>query len=418
MTPSEKIRLFRNRFRGRRDVVPRFWRSPKSGRSGYTPLCRNEWQRPRCQKGRRASACARCGHMDPVPLSDSLLWRHFSGEHILGVYPLLPDGTCHFIAADFDNHTGDRNPLRDVLAFYEVCQVQEMPCHVCRSKSGTGYHAFMFFRSPVSAAKARCAAFALLQEAEIVGPDAAVSSFDRLFPNQDRLSGKGLGNLIALPFQGSAAREGHTLFLDPATGFTGPHRNPWAYLAQMETVSETALDGLMADWGLKLPVAPRAAVYPAVQRPVQAGATPVPYPPSDFERIAAQCPFIAHCRDDAATLSEPDWYILLTVSARCRDGRRLSHRLSAPYPGYSFGETDAKIIRALTCTGPYLCRTISRISGRYCRTCPHSGRIRSPITLGRGFRGYPPPDRSASVSDLHEPRPYFRTVSRPTPPPH
>jgi hypothetical protein len=133
------------------------------------------------------------------------------------------------------------------------------------------------------------------------------------------------------------------------------------------------------------------------------------YPVPDFDRIAARCAFIAHCRDDATTLSEPDWYILLTIAARCRGGRRLAHRLSAPYPRYRAAETEAKIDRALSCTGPYRCGTIARINGRFCQTCSHAGRISSPIRLGYG-----PP--SAEGLSTGEPLPAYGPSAGRTPP--
>ncbi len=146
-------------------------------------------------------------------------------RHVLGIYPMLPDHTCRVLVADFDDHSGNRNPLKDVLAFHEVCMVQDLPGHVLRSRSGNGFHVWFFFEKPVPAWKARCVGIALLREAEIIGLETDMSSFDRLFPAQDRISGKGFGSLVALPFQGNAVRKGHTLFLDPDTGFESGRRS-------------------------------------------------------------------------------------------------------------------------------------------------------------------------------------------------
>jgi len=239
-----KINIFKRTFHGRRDVVPKFWQS-KTGSSGYSPLCRNEWKEDVCKK-----PCRSCQNADYIPLSDQLILDHFKGNHILGVYPLLKDNTCNFIAGDFDNHSGDRGALSDVKAFYEVCQVQEIPCYVLRSKSGKGYHTYIFFNKPVPAWKARSVAFALLQEARIIGDDADISSFDRLFPNQDELTGKGLGNLIALPFQGKAGKAGHTLLLDPSD-YTKPYNDQWEALSEIKRIGESDLDSLIDEWDLE-----------------------------------------------------------------------------------------------------------------------------------------------------------------------
>ena len=216
MDLSDKVRLFRSVFKGREDIVPRYWISKDGGRSGYSPLCRNEWKEGICQK-----PCRNCLNSDYIPLSDDLVIDHFKGRHILGVYPLLQDNSCNFIVADFDDHHGivGKSLLDDVKSFHEVCWVQGIPCHVLRSKSGRGYHVYSFFDYPVPAWKARVVYFAFLEEAQLLDTDGygvrdkvtdditddvaddvadegsidqtSSSGFDRLFPNQDHLSGGG-----------------------------------------------------------------------------------------------------------------------------------------------------------------------------------------------------------------------------------
>lgn len=246
---QEKINTFGNTFRGRRDVVAKYYQS-KTGEPGYSPLCKNEWKQGVCNKCLK-KPCRTCLNADYIPLSDQLILDHFKGNQILGIYPLLKDNTCWFIAGDFDNHTGDRDPLEDVKVYYEACQMQDIPCYVLRSKSGAGYHAYIFFSSPLHAWKARIVAFALLKEAQIIGEDIELSSFDRLFPNQDELTGKGFGNLIALPFQGKAARNEHTKFLDPDSDFIVPFYDQWGVLAGIEKIGETVLDDLIKSWNLE-----------------------------------------------------------------------------------------------------------------------------------------------------------------------
>jgi len=202
-------------------------------------------------KGKIRNACTDCKNTDYNPLSEQLILEHFKGRHILGVYPLLENNTCNFISPDHDNHSGDRDPLTDVRAFYEVCQVQDILTYPLRSKSGNGYHSYIFFDAPVPAWKARAVTFALLLEAGVIGGDVELSSFDRLFPNQDELSGKGLGNLIGLPLQGKVAKKGHTLFLDPASGLKEPFKDQWGLLADIERVTEKQLDDLIEAWDLK-----------------------------------------------------------------------------------------------------------------------------------------------------------------------
>ena len=97
----DPYRAYLDAFQGRRDIVPKFWSSKKTGQSGYSPICRNDGVNGVCSK-----PCRTCSNADYVPLSDQLLFDHFQGRCILGLYPLMPDGTAHLIAADFDDHDG------------------------------------------------------------------------------------------------------------------------------------------------------------------------------------------------------------------------------------------------------------------------------------------------------------------------
>jgi hypothetical protein len=244
MTVLSKVQTFLNTFHGRRDVVPRYWQS-KAALKGFSPICHNEWKEGVCKK-----PCRTCPNAQYIPLSESLILDHFKGKHILGVYPLLQGNTLNFIACDLDNHNGDRDPLKDLRALAEVCQVSEIPLYGLRSKSGKGYHAYLFFVHPVPAWKTRIVYFALLREAQVIGEDLELSSFDKLIPDQDNLDGKKFGNLIALPFQGNAAKQDHTLFLDPATGFTKPYSDQWGVLQTLVRWNEAALDTIVKDWKL------------------------------------------------------------------------------------------------------------------------------------------------------------------------
>lgn len=104
----------------------------------------------------------------------------------------------------------------------------------------------------------------------------------------------------------------------------------------------------------------------------------------DFGAILAGCAYLRHCRDDAAALPECEWHAMLTVVAQCRDGERLSHELSAPYPRYNPRETQRKFRAARQADKPLRCATIRDDRGgeAYCAGCPHWGRIASPIVLG------------------------------------
>lgn len=378
LTP-ENIALFRSTFKGREDVVPAFWKSKRrDGKSGYSFLCGNKWDPELCNlKKKIRDGCRKCKNADYTPLSDELIEKHISNPwNILGVYPLQKDNTCHFIAADFDKHKpNDPDPIEEVKRFVETCEIQEIPRSVLRSKSGNGYHVYIFFTAAVPAWKARAVAFTLLGEAGVIGDDVEISTFDRLFPNQDVLSGKGFGNLISLPFQASASKKGHTLILDPETDYQRPYVDQWDILRNIEKVSESDLDALIEDWGLKREEPKRAqSDFEPIREEKQLAV---------FSRVKNGCSFIKHCCDDADKLPEFEWYAFLTIVGRCKDGRRLAHKYSEDHPAYNYEDTESKLEHALIDTGPYTCKTIKdRINSKYCGRCSSKNKVKSPIVLG------------------------------------
>ena len=119
---EEKIALFRSLFRGREDVYPRRFESRKTGKSGYAPACANEWVRGICEKPR--IKCAECPHRRFLPVTDDVIRWHLSGRDdagqpfVAGVYPMLLDETCFFLAVDFDKNGW----LEDARAFMETCR--------------------------------------------------------------------------------------------------------------------------------------------------------------------------------------------------------------------------------------------------------------------------------------------------------
>ncbi len=226
----EKVNLFSSVFSGRTDAIPRYYEftSQDSGNliKGYNPICDLQFKQecPKKSDPNNKTTCRICNLRKLTPLSDEMIKKHLFGKHILGIYPLLTDNTCNLIAADFDDHKGTRSPLADIKLFYEVCEFNEIPCYIELSKSGMGYHAWTFFDQALPAAVVRQIWFDLIEEADIP------PSFDRLFPNQNNLTGKKLGNLIAMPFQGIETSNNKTLFMSPESDFTEPYPDQWEFL--------------------------------------------------------------------------------------------------------------------------------------------------------------------------------------------
>lgn len=242
LTVEEKIAIFKNLFRGRDDVFAVYWEKADKSASGYTPSCLNEWKPGLCYKLSRQK-CKDCPHAKYAGLNDYYLSQHLAGLKLFGIYPLFESNESYLIAADFD----DKNWNRDILRFYKKCQEYNLPACVERSKSGNGGHAWIFFEDKYPAFKARNIATSILREAKIIDQFSKEDSFDRLFPNQDEHSGKGFGNLIALPLHGKARENGNTIFLDPENGLL-PFADQWEYLKQIQKIPISRLDKLYGDF--------------------------------------------------------------------------------------------------------------------------------------------------------------------------
>jgi superfamily II DNA or RNA helicase len=234
--PEIKIALFRSLFKGRKDVYAKRFESKKTGKSGYQPACRNEWVRGICEKPR--TRCGSCTQRSFEPVTDDVIRNHLTGFIVMGVYPLLANETCHFLAIDFDKETW----REDVRAFMDTCKLEEIPAYLERSRSGNGAHVWIFFDKPVPAVKARKLGSFLMTRTLDTRPEIGLNSFDRFFPNQDTMPKGGFGNLIALPLQKKAREKNHSVFLDDNMI---PYADQWSFLASIKQIDENKLDYLI-----------------------------------------------------------------------------------------------------------------------------------------------------------------------------
>jgi superfamily II DNA or RNA helicase len=242
---AQKITLFRDLFRGREEVFPRRWENARSGQAGYSPVCRNEWVRGVC--GKPEVKCGECPNQAFIPFGDDVLRSHLTGksagnsiDFTAGIYPMLPDETCWFLAADFDKKSWQQ----DVAAFRYTARAKGVPVAIERSRSGNGAHAWIFFVEPVSAAEARRLGSLLITATMERCPDIGFDSYDRFFPSQDTMPAGGFGNLIALPFQSRPREKGNSVFVDDDFR---PYDDQWAYLSEIGRISRNELLSLVAE---------------------------------------------------------------------------------------------------------------------------------------------------------------------------
>ncbi len=232
-SPTEaNVALFRGLFRGREDVFPVRWEG-KDGRSSYSPACGNKSNRLLCDKPK--IKCADCENRKLLPVTDQVIYDHLIGKHTIGVYPLLLNETCWFLAVDFDKQTWHE----DAAVFTNISEELGILPVVERSRSGHGAHIWFFFDRPIPAPLARKFGCILLSRTIERRHQIGLDSYDRLFPSQDTLPKGGFGNLIALPLQPKPGHKGNSLFLNRAFD---PYPDQWLFLSSVGRIPQERIE--------------------------------------------------------------------------------------------------------------------------------------------------------------------------------
>jgi hypothetical protein len=222
---EQKLVIFRGIFRGREDVYPVRW-TGKAGTSGYAPECSNKFVRPLCDI--EHVRCRACRNRAYRPVTDEAILGHLKGRHVMGIYPLLPDDTCWFLAIDFD----EKQWQRDIGAARDTCRTLGIPSYVERSRSGNGGHLWFSFDQAILASEARKLGTYVLTETMRQYPNLSFSSYDRFFPSQDTMPKGGFGNLIALPLQGASRAKDNSVFVnDEFVAYSGDEQ--WKILSEV-----------------------------------------------------------------------------------------------------------------------------------------------------------------------------------------
>jgi superfamily II DNA or RNA helicase len=232
-----QIALFRSLFRGREDVYPVRWEGRK-GNSGYSPACANEWNRTFCRKP--MLKCSDCENRDLKPVTDEVIRGHLLGKQTVGVYPLLPDETCWFLAVDFDK----KGWQEDAAVFLKICREMGIPAALERSRSGKGGHVWIFFDRPVPASLARKFGCTILTRSMERRHQIGLDSYDRFFPSQDTMPKGGFGNLIALPLQRVPAEKGNSVFVNEEFE---AYPDQWMILCAIERIHSEKVESVVQE---------------------------------------------------------------------------------------------------------------------------------------------------------------------------
>lgn len=252
---------FFSMFWGRQDVYAKRSVNKETGKVAYYPQCNNFWTNVCHKKIKDGINCKDCKNRSYKTITKKDILNHLQGNaynasDVIGVYPLLSNGTCRFMVFDFDNHDKDAEEkdfansddtwVEEVESMREICVLNGIEPLVERSRSGRGAHVWIFFDKPIAASFVRKFGFALLDKGAEQINLKSFKYYDRMLPAQDSLpEDSAVGNLIALPLQGKALQDGNSAFID---GNWNAYPNQWETLFNKPRLSQGFLEEKIKEW--------------------------------------------------------------------------------------------------------------------------------------------------------------------------
>ena len=252
---------FFSMFWGRQDVYAKRSVNKETGKAAYYPQCNNFWTNVCHKKIKDGINCKDCKNRSYKTITKKDILNHLQGNaynasDVIGIYPLLSNGTCRFMVFDFDNHdkgadekdfaNSDNTWVEEVESMREICVLNGIEPLVERSRSGRGAHVWIFFDKPIAASFVRKFGFALLDKGAEQINLKSFKYYDRMLPAQDSLpEDSAVGNLIALPLQGKALQDGNSAFID---GNWNAYPNQWETLFTKPRLSQGFLEEKIKEW--------------------------------------------------------------------------------------------------------------------------------------------------------------------------
>lgn len=136
---------------------------------------------------------------------------------------------------------------------------------------------------------------------------------------------------------------------------------------------------------------------------------------SSFELVAKKCNVIKFAIVNRATLEEPQWRFGISIAKFCNDAKWGIAEVSIDHPGY---DEEATTKKAAAIPGPHSCEEAATLFPNTCEGCPHKGKIKSPIVLGKEVVADTTPPNTLVRTTSGEmyalpdiPMPYFRGKS-------
>jgi len=357
----------------------------KDGKAGYSPICQNKFSHGTCLIGdKQPNPCKRCENKVFKPVSAELIEKQFNDTtgKTLGIYPLIAGNKCSWIAADIDKHRDEQEPAALLKRITDICTALEIGCSVFRSQSGNGFHVYIFFSEIVDAKAARALLLAIIQNAKnAAGQDVSTAAFDGVFPKQDSLDSLDIGNLIAMPFNGIAfSKNKGSCYVSADNNFElqepGLDENIELFLEEYQTITQKDAENMISQMGFEISYFQLAGSGKGIISGKQSTGTKKEED-SNFKsvpQLVDECAFLSHCRDDASTLSEPEWHSMIQVLVREHGGVPVIHELSKNYPKYNVNDTNDKILKVLSYQpAPVTCRHLKTLydCGKDCLVkCP------------------------------------------------